>query len=116
MSVIPTQIANKTLVNDTDVPATRTLAFQETVTNESSFSELTGLKITDKVSATYKVAIAKFLDAEYTGETTSEYTWNYTERLVLIPTILIWLLLLLLLLIITSLLPLLFFAINSEFD
>lgn len=78
LSVIPTQIANKTLVNDTDVPATRTLAFQETVTNESSFSELTGLKITDKVSATYKVAIAKFLDAEYTGETTSEYTWNYT--------------------------------------
>lgn len=78
LSVIPTQIANKTLVNDTDVPATRTLVFQETVTNESSFSELTGLKITDKISATYKVAIAKFLDAEYTGETTSEYTWNYT--------------------------------------
>lgn len=36
------------------------------------------------------------------------------KRLVLIPTILIWLLLLLLLLIITSLLPLLFFAINSD--
>ena len=53
-------------------------SFQETITNESSFSELVGLKITDKISATDKVAIAKFLDAEYTGETTSEYTWNYT--------------------------------------
>lgn len=78
LSVVPTQIATKTLVNDTDVAATRTLTFQETITNESSFSELVGLKITDKISATYKVAIAKFLDAEYTGETTSEYTWNYT--------------------------------------
>lgn len=78
LSVIPTQIATKTLVNDTDVTATRTLAFQETLTNESSFSELLGLKITDKISSTYKVAIAKFLNGEYTGESTSEYTWNYT--------------------------------------
>lgn len=78
LSVIPTQIANKTLVNDTDVPATRTLSFQETVTNESSFSELMGLKITDKISATHKFGIAKFLNGEYTMETTSEQTWNYT--------------------------------------
>lgn len=78
LSVIPTQIATKTLVNDTDVPATRTLAFQETITNESSFSELVGLKMTNKISSTYKVAIAEFLNGEYTGETTSEYTWNYT--------------------------------------
>lgn len=37
LSVIPVQIANKTLVNDTDLPATRVISFQETVTNESSF-------------------------------------------------------------------------------
>lgn len=78
LSVIPTQIANKTLVNDTDVPATRTLTFQETVTNESSFSELMGLKMTDKISATHKVGIAKFLNGEYTMETTTEQTWNFT--------------------------------------
>lgn len=78
LSVIPTQVAIKTLVNDTDIPATRTLSFQEVVTNESSYSELVGLKINDKISATFKVGIPKFLDAGFTGETSSERTWNYT--------------------------------------
>lgn len=78
LSVVPTQIATKTLENNTDISATRTISFQETVSSESTFSELVGLKITNKISASQKVGIAKFINGEFTNETTSEQTWNYT--------------------------------------
>ncbi len=78
LSVIPTQIAIKTLVNNTDIPVTRTLSFQETVTNESSFSETYGMKIANKISSSYKISIPKFADGNYTNETSTEQTWSFT--------------------------------------
>ncbi|MDC2008443.1 ETX/MTX2 family pore-forming toxin [Bacteroides thetaiotaomicron] len=78
LSIEPKQIAVRELINDTDMPATRVLAFQETVSNESSFSELVGLKITDKISVDLKVDIPEFKDGSFTGETTTEASWSYT--------------------------------------
>lgn len=80
LTVIPTHIASKTLINNSDIPAIRTLTFEETTSNESSFSELVGLKITNKISTSTKVGIAEFLNGEFSGETSSEMTWNYTTN------------------------------------
>lgn len=78
LTVIPTQIANKTLVNDTDLPATRVISFQETITNESSFSETEGVKVTVSTSTSAKVGIAGFFEGSFSGEVSNEKSWNYT--------------------------------------
>ena len=78
LNVTPIQIATKTLVNNTDVEASRTLTFQEVITNESSFSELNGLKITEKISSSQKIGIAKFWNGEFTSDTTTEHNWTYS--------------------------------------
>lgn len=78
LTVIPTQIANKTLVNDTDLPATRVISFQETITNESSFSETEGLKVTVSTSTSAKVGIAGFFEGSFSGQVSNERTWSYT--------------------------------------
>lgn len=78
LNVTPIQIATKTLVNNTDVEANRTLTFQEVITNESSFSELNGLKITEKISSSQKIGIAKFWNGEFTSDTTTEHNWTYS--------------------------------------
>ena len=54
MSVEPKQIDVKWLINDTDIPTTRTLVFQGSASCESTFSEMVGLKITDKISMDFK--------------------------------------------------------------
>lgn len=76
--VIPTQIANKTFVNDTDISATRVISFQETITNESSFSETEGLKVTVSTSTSAKVGIAGFFEGSFSGEVSNEKSWSYT--------------------------------------
>lgn len=76
--VIPTQIANKTFVNDTDISATRVISFQETITNESSFSETEGLKVTVSTSTSAKIGIAGFFEGGFSGEVSNEKSWSYT--------------------------------------
>lgn len=78
LTVIPTQIANKTFVNDTDISATRVISFQETITNESSFSETEGLKVTVSTSTSAKVGIAGFFEGSFSGEVSNEKSWSYT--------------------------------------
>lgn len=78
LTVIPTQIATKTLVNDTDLPATRVISFQESITNESSFSNLEGLKVSISTSTSAKVGIGDFFEGSFNSETTSEKSWTYT--------------------------------------
>lgn len=78
LNVIPTQIANKTLVNDTDLPATRVISFQETITNESSFSETEGLKVNVSTSTSAKVGIGSFVEGSFSGEVSNEKSWSYT--------------------------------------
>ena len=78
LTVIPTQIANKTFVNDTDLPATRVISFQETITNESSFSETEGLKVNVSMSTSAKVGIGRFFEGSFSGEVSTEKSWSYT--------------------------------------
>ena len=78
LTVIPTQIANKIFVNDTDIPATRVISFQETITNESSFSETEGLRVNVSTSASAKIGIASFFEGSFSGEVSNEKSWSYT--------------------------------------
>ena len=78
LSVEPKQIEVKWLINVTDIPTTRTLVFQGSASCESTFSEMVGLKITDKISMDFKVDIPEFKDGSFTGETTTEASWSYT--------------------------------------
>lgn len=78
LSVIPVQIANKTLVNDTDLPATRVISFQETVTNESSFSETEELRVNVSTSTSAKVGLATFFEGNFSMSASVDKTWNYT--------------------------------------
>lgn len=78
LSVIPVQIANKTLVNDTDLPATRVISFQETVTNESSFSDTEELKVNVSTSASAKIGLASFIEGNFSMSASVDKTWSYT--------------------------------------
>ena len=78
LSVIPVQIANKTLVNDTDLPATRVISFQETVTNESSFSDTEELKVNVSTSTSAKIGLASFIEGNFSMSASVDKTWSYT--------------------------------------
>lgn len=79
LSMSPTSIAVRTLVNDTDFPASRTVRFQESITNTSSFSETKGLKVTLNEKYSTKVGIPLFAEGNIEVGLTTETSWSYTE-------------------------------------
>lgn len=78
LTVIPTQIASKTLVNDTDLPATRVISFQETITNESSFSNTEGIRVNVSTSTSAKIGLASFIEGSFSMGASVDKSWNYT--------------------------------------
>lgn len=78
MTVIPTQIANKIFVNDTDLPATRVISFQESVTNESSFSDTEELRVNISTSTSAKIGIASFIEGNFSMGASVDKSWSYT--------------------------------------
>jgi hypothetical protein len=79
LSMSPTSIAIRTLVNDTDFPVSRTVRFQESITNTSSFSETKGLKVTLNEKYSTKVGIPLFAEGNIEVGLTTETSWSYTE-------------------------------------
>ncbi len=78
LTVIPTQIANKIFVNDTDLPATRVISFQESVTNESSFSDTEELRVNISTSTSAKIGIASFIEGNFSMGASVDKSWSYT--------------------------------------
>ena len=76
--VIPISVNTYTLSNGTDEPLTRTISIQETVSNESSFSNTEKLTVTIKNDASVKVGVGKFVEGSFSSGMTSAKEWSYT--------------------------------------
>lgn len=76
--VTPISVNTHTLSNGTDEPAIRTISIQETVSNESSFSNTEKLTVTIKNDASVKVGVGKFVEGSFSSGMTSAKEWSYT--------------------------------------
>lgn len=76
--VTPKIVQERTLANNTDEPVTRTITLQESVSNESTFSQTEKMSVSIRQDASVKFGIAKFVDGNLSVGSTSSSEWSYT--------------------------------------
>lgn len=76
--VAPKVVQTKTLVNNTDEPATRTITLSEAVSNESTFSQTEKMSVSIRQDASVKFGIAEFVEGNLSVGSTSSSEWSYT--------------------------------------
>lgn len=74
--VIPKLLSSRNLDNDTDVPATRTFSFQETISSESSFAKTEGLNVNSSTSV--KFGLPGFKEGGFDFGVSTGKNWSYT--------------------------------------
>lgn len=76
--VVPQFLNSMTVSNDTDEPVVKVITIQNTVTNESNFSQTEKLSIAIKNGGSVKVGIPKFVEGSFDSSTTSSQEWSFS--------------------------------------